>query len=114
MNEFVFCEKTKNGRINTTQETLLVVVLLSDHFIKDDPSKIPFFFQVFELGKNSRKFLLLKFILTGIAIQSRPVSLVDIREGISNRCIQRFIYLGSQRSWDFSARPNNKRFPHRR
>lgn len=73
MNEFVFCEKTKAGRINTTQEALLVVVLLSDYFIKDDPSKIPLFFSIFEHGKNSRKFLLLKFILTGIAIQSSPV-----------------------------------------
>jgi hypothetical protein len=71
MNEFVFCEKTKSGRINTAQEALLIVVLQSDYFIKDDPSKIPLFFQIFELSKNSRKFLLLKFILIGIAVQSR-------------------------------------------
>lgn len=73
MCEFVFCEKTKSGRINTTQETQLVVVLLTDFFAKDDPSKFPFFYNIFEPGKNSRKLLLLKLILTAIAIQSSAV-----------------------------------------
>lgn len=43
---------------------------MTEFFAKDDASKFPFFFNLFEPGKNSRKFLLLKFILTGIAIQS--------------------------------------------
>lgn len=79
LSEFVFYEKTKSGRLNTTQETQLVVVLLSDFFSEfmDDPSKVIFFFNIFEPGKNSRKFLLLKFILTGIAIQSGPVSIFN-------------------------------------
>lgn len=73
MSEFVFCEKTKSGRLSSTQEAQLTVVLLSDFFSKDDPNKIPFFFSVFEPGKGSRKSLLLKFILTAIAIQSSAV-----------------------------------------
>lgn len=66
----MFCEKSKSTKINTTQEIQLLVILLTDFFAKDDASKFPFFFNLFEPGKNSRKFLLLKFILTGIAIQS--------------------------------------------
>lgn len=79
LSEFVFFEKTKSGRLTTTQETQLVVVLLSEFFAEfmDDPNKRFFFFNIFEPGKNSRKFLLLKFILTGIAIQSAPVSFIN-------------------------------------
>lgn len=71
--EFVFCEKTKLGRLNSIQEAQLTVLLLSEFFAKDDPNKIPFFFNIFEPGKNSRKFLLLKFILTAIAIERSAV-----------------------------------------
>lgn len=76
----MFCEKTKSGRINSTQETQLMVVLLSDFFVADhaDPSKIAFFFNIFELGKHSRKFVLLKFILLGVAIQSSAVSFAEL------------------------------------
>lgn len=50
-----------------------MLVLLSEFFTNEDPAKILFFFQLFE-AKNSRKFLLLKFILTAIGIQSTVVS----------------------------------------
>lgn len=78
LSEFVFCEKSKPGRLNSTQETQLVVILLSDFFtIEADATRIPsaqLFFNIFEPGKNSRKFLLLKFILIAIAVQSPVVS----------------------------------------
>lgn len=48
------------------------MVLLSEFFAQATNEKIFFFYNIFEPGKNSRKFLLLKFILTGIAIQSAP------------------------------------------
>lgn len=73
LSEFVFLEKTKAGRVSSTQEAQLTVILLSEFFSKDDPNKIPFFFNIFEPGKSSRKLLLLKFILTAIAIQSSAV-----------------------------------------
>lgn len=75
--EFVFCEKSK-CRLNSSQETQLVVILLSDFFtIEADATRIPstqLFFNIFEPGKNSRKFLLLKFVLISIAVQSPVVS----------------------------------------
>lgn len=82
LSEFVFCEKPKGAiRLNSTQETQLVVILLSDFFtLEADATRIPstqLFFNIFEPIKNSRKeFLLLKFILIAIAIQSPVVSRV--------------------------------------
>lgn len=67
-----------------------MVVLLSDFFVADhaDPSKIAFFFNIFELGKHSRKFVLLKFILTGVAIQSSAVSFFksSVRNKLLSNC----------------------------
>ena len=77
LSEFVFCEKAKSGRINSTQEAQLIVTLLSDFFAKDDPHKIPLFFNIFEPGKSSRKLLLLKFILTAIAVKSSAVNIFN-------------------------------------
>lgn len=87
LTEFVFCEKGKPGRLNPTQEIQLVVLLLSDFFVKDDEefSKFPFFIMLFEPGKKARQSLLLKFILTAIAIQSPAVSITHaINLNISN------------------------------
>lgn len=66
----MFLEKSKTGRISSFQELQLVVILLNEIFAADDPSKPFLFFNIFEPGKNSRKYLLLKFILTAIAIKS--------------------------------------------
>lgn len=46
------------------------MILLNEIFAVDDPSKPFLFFNIFEPGKNSRKYLLLKFILTAISIKS--------------------------------------------
>jgi hypothetical protein len=72
INEFVF--DTKASRLTSTQELQLVVILLTDFFMRDDPARLALFFNIFEIGKNSRKSVLLKFIITAIGIQSKPVS----------------------------------------
>jgi Domain of unknown function (DUF4507) len=68
LNEFVFLEKSKH--LNSMQELQLVVCLLKDFFSIDDATKPILFFNIFEPGKNARKFVLLKFVLTAIAIRS--------------------------------------------
>lgn len=66
----MFLESSKTGLISSFQELQLVVILLNDIFAVDDASKPFLFFTIFEPGKNSRKYLLLKFILTAIAMKS--------------------------------------------
>lgn len=110
LNEFVFCEKNKPARsINSTQEAQLTVVLLSDYFVKDDPNKIPFFFKIFDPAKPSRKSLLLKFILTAIAINSSAVS-----ESVSimSCSLKDSLLLGIKCSCRIFASSFNKRFPY--
>lgn len=53
-------------------EVQIVVCLLRDCFAVDDPTKPILFFNIFEPGKIGRKNVLLKFILTAIAIRSSP------------------------------------------
>lgn len=60
--------------LNSTQELQLTCILLTDFFTRDDPTRLSLFFNVFEVGKNSRKFVLLKFIITAIAVGNAPVS----------------------------------------
>lgn len=69
INDFVFSAHL----LNSTQELQLICILLNDFFTRDDPNKLGLFFNVFEIGKNSRKFVLLKFIITAIAIGNSPV-----------------------------------------
>lgn len=71
INDFVF---PSQHMLNSTQELQLICILLNDFFTRDDPSKLAMFFHIFEIGKNSRKFILLKFILTAIAVKNGPVS----------------------------------------
>jgi hypothetical protein len=49
-----------------------VICLLNDFFSVDDASKPLLFFNIFEPGKNARKYVLLKFVLTAIAVRSSP------------------------------------------
>jgi Domain of unknown function (DUF4507) len=72
LSEFIFLEKNKKF-LNSTQEIQLVVLLLSEVFVKDDAYKFPFFMILFEPGKKQRQTLLLKLILTAIATQSGTV-----------------------------------------
>lgn len=69
ISEIVFMDN-KASRLNSTQELQFIVVLLTDFFIRDDPTKLALFFNIFEVGKNSRKFILIKFIIISIAIQN--------------------------------------------
>lgn len=72
--QFVFFENQKLCRTQDYQ-LQLVVLLLNDFFTRDDPARLALFFNIFEIGKNSRKAVLLKFILTAIAIDCGPVSI---------------------------------------
>lgn len=72
ISEIVFMDN-KASRLNNTQELQLIVVLLTDFFIKDDLTRLPLLFNIFEVGKNSRKFVLIKFIIIAIALQNGPV-----------------------------------------
>lgn len=72
INEFVFCDNIKS-RISSTDELKLIVILLSEFYTRDDPSRLALFFHIFEIGKNSRKFVLLKFIIVAIYIESKTV-----------------------------------------
>lgn len=60
--------------LNSTQELQLTCILLSEFFTRDDPTRLALFFHVFghEVSKSSRKFVLLKFIITAIAIGNGP------------------------------------------
>lgn len=60
--------------LNSSQELQLMCILLTDFFTRDDPTRLNLFFNVFEVGKNSRKFVLLKFIITAIAVGNVAVS----------------------------------------
>lgn len=72
--EFIFNERAKSGqRLNSTQEIALVLVII-EMFTKDDPSKLTLFYNLFEPGKSSRKYALLKLIITAIAADSPAVS----------------------------------------
>lgn len=62
------------SHFNSSQELQLLTILLTDFFNRDDPSRLNLFFNVFEVGKNSRKFVLLKFIITAIAVGNAAVS----------------------------------------
>lgn len=70
INEMIFQENT--ARLNSTQELTLITILLGEFFVRDDPTNLPLFFNIFEVGKNSRKFILIKFIMLSIGIQSGP------------------------------------------
>ena len=76
INDFVF----SSHLLNSTQELQLICILLNDFFNRDDASKLGLFFNIFEIGKNSRKFVLLKFIITAIAIGNGPVSRKTLNE----------------------------------
>lgn len=73
ISEIVFMDN-KASRLNSTQELQLIVVLLTEFFTRDDLTRLPLLFNIFEVGKNSRKFVLIKFIIISIALQNGPVS----------------------------------------
>ncbi|KAG5675519.1 hypothetical protein PVAND_005415 [Polypedilum vanderplanki] len=66
INEFVF-----DCRLTSTQELQLVVILLTDFFMHDDQTRLSLFFNIFEIGKNSRRSVLLKLIISALGIQSK-------------------------------------------
>ncbi|CAG9807970.1 unnamed protein product [Chironomus riparius] len=71
ISEIIFMDN-KTSRLNRTQELQLIVALLTDFFTRDDPTRLGLFFNIFEVGKNSRKFILIKFIIISIALQNGP------------------------------------------
>ncbi|CAO1431842.1 unnamed protein product [Diamesa hyperborea] len=72
ISEFIFCEKNKLGRLSISQELQLVVVLCEYFSKPDDANKNIVFFNLFDAKLPSRKFVLLKLIVTSIVASITP------------------------------------------
>jgi len=83
INDFIFSDKNNQIRLTATQEIELVLIII-DLFRIDDAGRLPFFFTIFCDIKNkssmsSRKNVLLKLILTAIALPSPSVSNLPVQ-----------------------------------